>query len=94
MAMFGKSHAPGNVASTEALIQNILKAQLTNTTKNLTDGIKNEKKIVNAIKEDVGYDIVFETVLPERRPVEYFMAIPQEISFKSLQQRIVRIFIP
>ena len=88
--MFGKP-VPGNVNSTEAMIQNILRSQLTKTTRNLTDDIKNEKKVVDSIKEDVGYDIVMQQVVPERLPVEYFMAIPYGTTFKSLQQRIVRI---
>ena len=56
------------------------------TTKGILEGIKSEKKIVNSIKEDVGYDIIYESYDKERWPVEYFMSVPLNTTFKSLVQ--------
>ena len=78
--MFGQ----GGAHKQDMFIKNMIDFQLGKTAKNILEEIKGEQKIVNSIREDVGYDIIYEAILPERQPVDYFMAIPKDTSIKSL----------
>ena len=58
------------------MLKGIVNMRLKQTTDNLRDEIKKENKMVQAIKEDIGYDLIYEMMLPERRPInDFFMSI-------------------
>ena len=85
---FGQTLAP-NANKLHALMKNVVVHTVNQALKSLLDTIKMDKKLVNEIKEDAGYCIRTETMLNERRPIDYFMSIPDSTSFKSIGQQIV-----
>ena len=62
------------ISAVDTLIKEVVAKKVIETTKRMLDDIRQEAKVVNSIRKDVGYDIFGEQIISSRVPVEWFMS--------------------
>ena len=68
--------AAGGLDKKRVALQDMFQARLAKTAKSIIKDVQHERKVINSIQKDIGFDIIKESIVPERAPVEFCYSLP------------------
>ena len=68
--------AAGGLDKKRVALQDMFQAKLAKTAKSIIKDVQHERKVINSIQKDIGFDIIKESVVPDRAPIEFCYSLP------------------